>query len=352
VIALRARLAAIVTAAVLSLSSAAAAKPPDAVDHLTARGLSLVWRDSLDKHVGEVPTADVLYGPFGVLSTWHRLNSDATSDHRIVARAPDGRAAIQYNVPRGNVPHDETFSQHWTPGVRHAGFAVDVWIPEDFVFAYQCSKTSWQPHPGVGRWPIGLWIGNDPDSGKIGGGVPLAAQQGVSIRLNRGSAGDPAGQGANFAAYIYYLNRALPRCEQDGVMCSYSCPQPANARARCFGAGLAKRSGYTPRGRWVTVELEAKMNDPGQRNGCAAFWVDGALVDEGCGMDFGADRGWLIRGIYTYQMWHCDGSPKRQAWWLSNIRLYAPPPPSQTKSTGNAAPNEQRPPAGKTDQPR
>ena len=54
--------------------------------------------------------------------------------------------------------------------------------------------------------------------------------------------------------------------------------------------------------------------------------------------------GWLIRGINTYQMWHCDGSPKDQAWWLSNIRLYTP---SQAKGAGSAAPAPQRSPAGK-----
>ena len=319
------RLLTIGAACLLALYGAAfAGEPLPEAPNLTARGLSLAWRDSLEKHLGAVPTAEVLYGPFGTLSNWHRRNSDATADHRIVARAPDGRAAIQYNVARGNVPHDETVSQHWTPGIRHAGLAVDVWIPEDFLFASECSETSWQPHPGVGRWPIGLWIGSETYERNMAGGVSLDKQRGVSIRLNRGSGGDRAGQGASFGAYIYYLNRALPRCEEDGVMCSYNCPQPDNPSERCFGGGLAKKSGYTPRGRWVPVELEAKMNDPGKRNGCAAFWVDGALIDEGCGMDFGADRGWLIRGIFTYQMWHCDGSPKAQQWWLSNIRLYTP----------------------------
>ncbi len=332
----RIRFLTIVASCFLALCSAAVAGDPlpDA-KNLAARGLSLVWRDTLDKHVGEVPTAEVLYGPFGEFSNWHRRNSEATADHRIVARAPDGRAAIQYNVARGNVPHDDTLSQHWTPGIRHAGVAVDVWIPEDFVFAYECSETSWQPHPGVGRWPIGLWVGSNAYTGNIGGGVSLGEQRGVSIRLNRGSGGDRAGQGASFGAYIYYLNRAQPQCEKDGVLCSYNCPQPDNPRERCFGAGMSKKSGYTPRGRWVPVELEVKMNEPGKHNGCVAFWVDGALVDEGCGMDFGADRGWLIRGIYTYQMWHCDGSPRKQAWWLSNIRLYAPPP-APAKGTGKA----------------
>lgn len=341
----RTRLLTIAATCLLTLHSAAFARTaqPDA-NNLTARGLSLVWRDSLEKHVGEVPTAEVLYGPFGILSNWYRFKSDATGDHRIVARAPDGRAAIQYNVARGNVPHDETVSQHWTPGVRHAGLAVDVWIPEDFVFAYDCSETSWLRNPGVGRWPIGLWIGGETFRREMSGGISLAEQKGVTIRVNRGSGGDPAGQGASFGAYVYYLNRARPRCEQDGVMCSPSCPQPDNPRERCYGAGLAKKSAYTPRGRWVAVELEAKMNDPGKRNGCVALWVDGALVDEGCGMDFGADRGWLIRGINTYQMWHCDGSPRTQAWWLSNIRLYTP---SQAKGAGSAAPASPRPPAGK-----
>jgi len=290
------------------------------IDHLEENGLRLVWSDHFANHVGEEPSAQVLYGDYGLLSSWKKFHSDATSDHRIIALAPDGRPSLQFNVAKGNVPHDHTLSDHWTPGVTHAGLAVDVWIPEDFEFSSRCSPASSSRHPGQGRWPIGLWIGGEPK--KMAGGVPIPEQKGVSVRLNRGSWKDKTGQTAPFSAYVYYLNRWRPQCYLDHVRCSPKCAYPVDPLGKCYGGGLQRKSGRTPRGRWVPVEVEVKMNNEGRSNGCVTLWVDGRQVDTGCGMDLGRDRGWMIRGIYTYQMWHCDGSPKDQKWWLSNIRLY------------------------------
>jgi hypothetical protein len=295
--------------------------PAAGMSELESRGLRLVWRDDLGSHLGEPASETVLFGPFGLSSEWIRAHAAARRDNRIIARAPDGLPSLQFNVPSGNVPHDQMASLHWPEGVTHAGVAVDVWIPEDFQFSAECASGSWSSYPGQGRWPIGLWIGGKARN--HGGGVPIPQQEGVSVRLNRSSGADRSGQAASFSAYIYHLNRWPPQCERDDAPCSTDCGYATHPNQRCYGGLLSRRSGYTPRGRWVPVVLEVKMNDSGQQNGCVAFWVDGVLIDSGCGMDLGRDKGWLIRGYNSYQMWHCDGSAKEQHWWMSNIRLYA-----------------------------
>ncbi|MEE4208644.1 MAG: hypothetical protein V2I43_05200 [Parvularcula sp.] len=290
---------------------------------LEQRGLQLVWRDSFSTKAGEAPSAQVLFGDKGLYSEWIRARSQAPGEHRSIAPAPDGRMALQFTIPEGRVPHGQFASLHWPDGVTHAGLAVDVWVPGDFEYPTQCLPSSWSRYPGTGRWPIGLWIGGSA-RGALAGGVPIPGQKGISVRLNRGSGGDPAGQGASFSAYVYHLNRWLPKCTKDGAPCSASCKFPSEPAERCYGGGLKTKSGVTPRDRWVTVELEVKMDEPGRNNGCVAFWVDGSMVDQNCNFDFGKDRGWLIRGYYAYHMWHCDGSSRTQQWWMSNIRMYGP----------------------------
>lgn len=50
---------------------------------------------------------------------------------------------------------------------------------------------------------------------------------------------------------------------------------------------LQNRSGYSPsnpfvtqRGRWYTIEIRRRLNDPGQRNGIFQMWVEGMLLAE------------------------------------------------------------------------
>lgn len=297
----------------------AGAPPADrgSVSQLAARGLTLIWRDTLSaSDLGKAPDAKLLFGPAGEVS---RCAGSCAGDFRTIARAPDGRIALQYNIPRGTVPNEETRSRHFAAGKQEVGYAIDLWVPTDFEFPRSCSSasTATGASPGQGRWPIGLWIGGEPYS--IAGGTSLANQTGISVRLNRDGGSD--GQQGAFSSYVYNLNCSRPGCTSSNT-CSVNCKDPGNRSAGCYGWGGTK-SGALPRGRWVTVELHVRMNGSAGDDGHVAAWLDGKLIQEHSGFDFGRARGWSVRGIYTYNMWHCQGSPKAQRYWLSNLRLYA-----------------------------
>ncbi len=159
----------------------------------------------------------------------------------------------------------------------------------------------------MGRWPVGLWTGpatlDKPR--KAAGGVSLDDQQSITIRLNR-ARNEPSGQAAKFEPYVYALNRE----------CS-------SRTAPCFGDAVRDlASPPSPRGRWFDVALYVSMNEAGKSNGCVALWHDGQMVGERCDFDLGADRGWMVRGVYGFSMWHCNGSPKAQRYWMTNYSLY------------------------------
>src|SRR3546814_14690518 len=45
-----------------------------------------------------------------------------------------------------------------------------------------------------------------------------------------------------------------------------------------FGLSAGRGAFSFPRGRWVDIELEVALNDPGERNGRALLWIDGRAV--------------------------------------------------------------------------
>src|SRR3546814_9436959 len=47
-----------------------------------------------------------------------------------------------------------------------------------------------------------------------------------------------------------------------------------------YGLSVGRGSFTFPSGRWVEVDLEVVMNDPGERNGQARLWIDGRPVIE------------------------------------------------------------------------
>lgn len=259
-------------------------------------GLSLAWQSEITAaDLGGNLTGESFFGPGG--------RARHPDGYRTYGVAPDGRVAVQENVPAGEIPPASLHSPPLPPGVTRACTDVSFYLPAAFEFPSQCGNTA----PGKGRWPVGLWIG-PPELDRVeggSGGVLLAEQQTATIRLNRDRNGR-AGQHGRANPYVYALNR--------------SCPAAAE---RCHGRGVMDLlSPPAPRDRWFTVSLYVSMNTPGREDGCVALWHDGQKTGEHCAFDFGADRGWMVRGIYGFSMWHCNGSPREQKFWFGDYRLY------------------------------
>lgn len=72
-------------------------------------------------------------------------------------------------------------------------------------------------------------------------------------------------------------------------------------------------------GRWVCVEVQWKLNTPGQADGIARMWIDGTLDAERSRMDFRGtydDRG--INAVFLESYWN-RGSPADQSRWIDNF---------------------------------
>jgi len=294
-----------------------------AASNLEERGLELVWHDTLDEtRVGERLTPQMIFEDVATHDFIGRLGGFPSPDDHILetyrtAGHPPGdpqqRAAIEYKIPgldelsneadsmpeHRQVPTEGFATLHFPDGVQRAGLAMDFWLPEEATFT------------SGGRWPIGLWVGPEgmESPRQASGGTPPADQQAAGLRLNRSNGTDAA-----FKIYSYHLNRLEG---QSGY--TYS----SRSEDEVYGYP-GEDSHPTPRGRWVTVEVEIWVNTPGETDGGMALWHDGELVQKiKSGIDWGADRGWAIRGITAYQMWHAGAPASSTRYWVSNIRLYA-----------------------------
>lgn len=69
--------------------------------------------------------------------------------------------------------------------------------------------------------------------------------------------------------------RLMWRKDGEGELYEYI----ANKKGK-YGASIGRGLYSFPRGRWVTIDLEVKANDPGQANGIARLWIDGRPVIE------------------------------------------------------------------------
>ncbi len=78
-------------------------------------------------------------------------------------------------------------------------------------------------------------------------------------------------------------------------------------------------------GRWVCVEARLRLNTPGQKDGCAALWVDGRLDAERNGMDFrGTYTDHTINAIFLEAYWN-QGSPVDQYRWYDDFVVSTKP---------------------------
>lgn len=62
-------------------------------------------------------------------------------------------------------------------------------------------------------------------------------------------------------------------------------------------ARLSARTSALPLGRWVRIDQEVVLNEPGKANGTARLWVDGGLVVENREMKLRQDQNALLSGV-------------------------------------------------------
>lgn len=65
-------------------------------------------------------------------------------------------------------------------------------------------------------------------------------------------------------------------------------------------------------GRWVCIEVHARLNDPGQSNARFTLWIDGRLAASKSGFDWqGSLAAYGLNAVYLENYWN-EGSPKAQ----------------------------------------
>jgi hypothetical protein len=159
---------------------------------------------------------------------------------RLVAAAPERPPALAVRYPEGSINPSSAAPRGGAGFVSRAGLqdGVDatclryrVRFAEGFAFAKG------------GKLP-GLYGGDGP----VGG---AAAAAGFSARLMWRAAGH-----GELYAYL---------------------PEAGSTSGRRYGQSLGRGAWRFPAGRWVTVEQEIVLNDPGAANGVARIWIDGTL---------------------------------------------------------------------------
>lgn len=202
-----------------------------------------------------------------------------------IAKHPDGSTALEMFVPKGVKP-SHGLSMRVTPANTYAACAsVDLWVP-----------VNWQmPRPKHGmKWGLGLWGGGAARCAT--GGCSGSKQDGFTMRLEIGSNLNPH-------IYSYHLNR----------------------KSGDFGE-TSVSSQILARGRWVTVEQELIMENPGRADGVENMYLNGTKVSTQTGLVFGRDRGWYIKGYNFSDLWGGHAidhqSPVDQSYWYKNMRVY------------------------------
>lgn len=115
-------------------------------------------------------------------------------------------------------------------GSESAVLRYDIRFPSDFEWVKG------------GKLP-GLYGGNAPSGG-------MSAEDGFTTRMMWRTDGDGE-------IYLYVINKDNP-----------------------YGQSVGRGLFHWPRGRWVTIEQEIVLNDPGAANGIARIWIDGSPVFE------------------------------------------------------------------------
>lgn len=97
-----------------------------------------------------------------------------------------------------------------------------------------------------------------------------------------------------------------------------------------YGVSVGRGLWRFPVGRWVTIEQEVILNDPGQNNGVARVWIDGAPVLEQNGIVYRTTDSLTIDGLMFSTFFGGDGeewrTPRDQTIDFAAFRFYAPQP--------------------------
>lgn len=236
-----------------------------------------------------------------IVDVWKRPEfhekSGVRDDQRriLVATDPRGRLGLKVNVPKGIVGNTRAmFAPLGEPGARAACLAFELFVPSDFKWGMKGGKHGY-----------GLWGGRP---GNVGGGSIPHEQTGWLVRNVR--AGEERSPNYGTRLYSYALNRDAKR----------------QANGEVFGTTSA--NGFTPKGRWLNVEQEIVMNDPGWANGYSRLWINGIQYAEMTNQIMSCGKEWAVRGLVFNEMWggnpedRLHQSPKAQHYWLGQYRIY------------------------------
>ena len=243
-------------------------------------GGTLVWQSRID--------ADDLgkNGDEGLFDDWGEIrmrpNTIKNLERAIAAHAPDGSLAYEYSVPleKGTTLPHIAFDQ--TPGfsLKHLYASFQIWFPDgywDGASGGQKFWNVWSEEEGQTYSPrYGREVVNDASSAFVA--VP-----------NR------------FRAYSYYRSRP----EESGDV---NDPDHEFWKAS--------------EGRWVTLGLELRLNDPGQSNGYLRFFIDGEEAHEPVGgLDWIRDPD--IAGFqgFAWSGWNNGGRSAVARFWARNFVL-------------------------------
>lgn len=210
----------------------------------------------------------------------------------VIADPAGGEAVLRVQYPKGSVNFGSAKKGRPLGGasfyVPFAGGDVSclhyrVRFPEGFAFVKG------------GKLP-GLYGGDAPS-----GGEEVTGSNGWSVRLMWRT--DGAGE-----LYEYIVNK-----KDD------------------YGLSAGRGVFTFPRGRWVDVDLEVDLNDPGKANGIARLWIDGRAVIEQNDLVYttrGADGagGGLMFSTFFGGGDDSWASPKDQYVDFADFRLYAKEP--------------------------
>lgn len=195
----------------------------------------------------------------------------ANKDRMKPATSRDGKRCVREYVLAG--PNDVT---QYKPRERvipksasMVAMQVDAWWPGNFKFA-----------PSAPKIPLGLFGGGD-DAGtaaSTGGKISFYDEPGMRL----------AG-GFSLRAYI-----------PGGVLRIWK--EPSNKKGS-IGDYSELSSITTPRDRWVTLTLFAKLNTPGEPNGVSELWIDDRLAITQTGLIYRMVDDWGFFGPACASMW-------------------------------------------------
>jgi hypothetical protein len=234
-------------------------------------------------------SSDVGKSPSSVFSRPEFRSSIAVRDPQkrmAIGKAPGGAPAIQMNVRKGeNKLTAMMWNEFGSVGVDVACLHVDLYLETGFDWGTSGVKL------GFGQWGGTIF--------KQAGGTDADHQDGWSVR-------NVHTYKYGVRIYSYHLNRPG----------SFGVQSPSPA--------------VIPKGRWVPIDLEVKMNTVGKTDGYSKLWVDGKLAGTLNNLVYRKSRTWAIRGIKFSDMWGGNTndprnfSPKAQKMWYANYRLYTP----------------------------